>query len=237
MNIRKHIPNSITCLNLLCGVAGIIALLSFKAPIAAFCFMLAGAGFDFCDGLSARLLGAYSPVGKELDSLADDITFGALPALMMHIAMTNGGMTPDNPLCWIPLLIAAFSALRLAKFNLDERQSSGFIGLPTPACAMICGSICCLAAKGVWTGLFSSSWFIPAFSLLLCWLLVCEIPMFSMKIHKGDRIGADRIAFFAVTAAAAILAIVFKWHWSAITLISFTSYILINLAAKIWQKR
>lgn len=237
MSIRKHIPNSITCLNLLCGTAGIIVLLCFRSPVAAFCLMLAGAGFDFCDGLSARLLDAYSPVGKELDSLADDITFGALPALMMHTSMRNCGVAPANPLCWVPLLIAAFSALRLAKFNLDERQTTSFIGLPTPACAMICGSIGCLAAKGLWPGLFGSLWFIPAFSLLLCWLLVSEIPMFSMKFHKGDRIGADRIAFFAVTAASAILAGVFKWHWSAITLISFTSYIFINLVAEIWQKR
>ena len=148
MSIKKHIPNAITSLNLIFGVIGIIALFEPELhAIAYFPFlcMLTAVLFDFCDGLAARLLGAYSPLGKELDSLADMVSFGVLPALMMYFNCSiwaAGGIAVF--FAWIPLLIAVFSAVRLAKFNLDERQHSSFIGLPTPASALICGSLCCL---------------------------------------------------------------------------------------------
>mgnify|MGYP002513918295 CR=1 FL=1 len=105
--------------------------------------MLAAAVCDFCDGLAARLLGAYSNVGKELDSLADMITFGLLPSIMMYKTMEE--FHPGQWYSYIPLIIVVFSALRLAKFNIDERQSENFIGLATPACAMICGSFATIA--------------------------------------------------------------------------------------------
>ena len=136
MRIVKHIPNTITCLNLLSGVMGIIVLFGGR-PDQAFFLMLAAAVFDFCDGLAARALGAYSELGKELDSLADMVSFGVLPAMMLFVG------TSHPYLRFVTLLLVAFSALRLAKFNLDERQHASFLGLPTPASAMICGSLIC----------------------------------------------------------------------------------------------
>ena len=140
MGIKKYIPNTITSMNLLCGSLGVIAAFGGRLDVA-FYLMLGAAVADFCDGLSARLLGAYSPMGKELDSLADMVSFGVLPAMMLHRFMVmsgNGGWVS-----YVPMVIAVFSGLRLAKFNIDERQSESFIGLATPACAMICASLTC----------------------------------------------------------------------------------------------
>ena len=253
MNIRKHIPNSITCLNLLCGVAGIIALLSYNAPIAAFCFMLAGAGFDFCDGLSARLLNAYSPVGKELDSLADDITFGALPALMMHEAMRGCGMSPDNPLCWIPLLITAFSALRLAKFNVDPEQAHSFKGLASPANAMFVASIplidammpedmyvfrfiqwafdvdldlkitLCLIGLQVFV---YGKWFIMLpMALFFAAMMVSNLPMFSLKLKHFSYHENKTVFKFLIFSAIMLLLL----QWVAVPMI-ILAYIIISVA-------
>lgn len=198
--------------------------------------MLAAAVCDFCDGLSARLLGAYSDMGKELDSLADLISFGLLPSIMLHRLMVN--TSGENFFCYIPILIAVFSALRLAKFNVDERQSENFIGLATPACAMICGSFVYYVSKDPSSILYSwaeTRFFIPAASVLLALLLVSEIPMFSMKFKKGMSIGDPmnklRIAFVAIILIACISVLLLGLNWSMIVLIAFVSYIILNIAA------
>ena len=181
MKIVKHIPNTITSLNLLCGVLGVICSLEGRIDYA-FYLMLAAAVFDFCDGFSARLLKAYSDIGKELDSLSDMVSFGVLPSVMLYCLM--GDLNPD---CWlrlVPLLIAVFSGLRLAKFNVDERQTENFIGLATPSCAILCGSIayyvtrCPESTIAAWAGV---KWSIPVMSVILSGLLVSEFPMFSLK--------------------------------------------------------
>ena len=123
MKIVKHIPNTITSMNLFCRLMGVI--FTFKGDFqTAFILMLAAAACDFCDGFAARMLNAYSDMGKELDSLADMVSFGALPALMLHRMMIYTG--EDGILSYVPLLIGVFSALRLAKFNIDTRQSESF---------------------------------------------------------------------------------------------------------------
>ena len=131
------IPNIITCFNLLMGCAALIS--AFRGELKfAFWFIVAGAVFDFLDGLFARLLNQYSPVGKELDSLADMVTFGTVPAVIMwQLLMPVAGAN----LALLGFLIAPMSALRLAKFNVDQRQTSEFIGLPTPANAMFISSL------------------------------------------------------------------------------------------------
>ena len=236
MSIKKHIPNAITSLNLICGVIGIIALFEPELhAIAYFPFlcMLTAVLFDFCDGLAARLLGAYSPLGKELDSLADMVSFGVLPALMMYFNCSlwaAGGIVVF--FAWIPLLIAVFSAVRLAKFNLDERQHSSFIGLPTPASALICGSLCCLL--GYLPDSFGTAipWILIGVSLVLCVLLVCELPMFSFKF--GKDIEADtatkmlRYALLSISFIIIVLVILFALPWPAIILGIFLVYILEN---------
>ena len=123
MNIRKHIPDSITSMNLLCGVVGVILTLGGR-PDLGFLMMILGAVFDFFDGFAARMLKASSGIGKELDSLADMVSFGVLPSVLLYVS----GGTNILFLKYFPIILAAFSALRLAKFNLDERQHSSFLG-------------------------------------------------------------------------------------------------------------
>ena len=193
MSLTKHIPNTITSLNLLCGVMGVIFAMEGRLD-AAFVLMLLAALFDFCDGLAARLLHAYSDIGKELDSLCDVVSFGVLPSVMLFSLWGR----PLWPLGFLPLLLAVFSALRLAKFNLDERQHDGFIGLPTPAAAMICGALAHCAATtpgGFLATLAASSWFIPALALCLSALLVCEVPMFAVKLGGGKAVPESRKGF------------------------------------------
>ena len=175
--MKRHIPNVITCLNLLSGSIAVYLATSNQFVIA-FMFILLGAFFDFWDGLVARKLGVSSKLGIEMDSLADDITFGLAPSMMLMCYL--------KPIIgwWalIALLMAAFSALRLGKFNIDERQTSSFLGLATPANAIFWGSITCLPYQAVcqpWM-----PWCLLTLSLLSCWLLVCEIPFCSLKFKS-----------------------------------------------------
>ena len=157
VSIRKNIPNTITSMNLLCGVLGILSCLKGDVPTA-FYLMLAASVFDFCDGLAARVLHAYSPMGKELDSLSDMVSFGVLPSVMLVCFAEHsflGGLdlafNVSPFIHWLvvlsPVLVAVFSGLRLAKFNTDERQSENFIGLATPAGAIFLAALVCFAMK------------------------------------------------------------------------------------------
>lgn len=180
MNYKRIIPDAITSCNLLCGSIAVF-LATQGAFIWAFVFILAGAFFDFFDGLSARLLKAPSPIGIQLDSLADDITFGLAPAMMLFCWL-------KPVLGWwalIALLMAAFSALRLAKFNVDARQHDSFIGLATPANAIFWGGLCCMPYAMIaydWIG-----WCLLGLSIVSCYLLNAEIPFFSFKGFKKDK--------------------------------------------------
>lgn len=138
--MKKHIPNTITCCNLISGC--IATYWAFQGDYRlALLFIVIGAVFDFFDGMTARLLHVSSPIGKELDSLADDITFGFAPSAIVFsfLSPLTTQLSPYIP--YLAFVMAAFSALRLAKFNLDERQTLGFIGLPTPANALFWGSL------------------------------------------------------------------------------------------------
>ena len=233
MNIVKHIPNTITSMNLLLGCMGVICTFNgdFKT---AFILMLAAAVCDFCDGLAARILGAYSNVGKELDSLADMVSFGLLPSIMLHRLMVAS--SGESLFCYIPLVIAVLSAVRLAKFNVDERQTENFIGLATPACAMICGSFAYYVSNDPSSIL--NSWaetdlFIPAAAVILALLLVSEVPMFSMKFKKNSNGAASvnrlRIAFAGIVLASCVLVLILRLNWSMIILLAFISYIVLNV--------
>ncbi len=253
-------------MNLLSGSIGVILCLGGNVK-AAFLLMLAAAVFDFFDGLAARALGAYSDIGKELDSLADMVSFGLLPSIMLHETMVLCGAA--GWVTFLPLLLAVFSALRLAKFNIDERQHDSFIGLATPAAAIICGSlsyyVACgnamvtegslvteglvtgglvtegLATGGHLMGLCASAWFLPAVAFILAMLLVSEIPMFAMKFGKGKQ--ADkatviiRFIFLGIVALSALLVLVLGLNWSLIPLISFVEYILLNVINALISKR
>lgn len=242
MNIIRHIPNTITSMNLLCGVLGVICVFSGESDTA-FLLMLLAAICDFFDGFSARALNAYSSVGKELDSLADLVSFGLLPSLMLYRVMTV--MSPDaGLLCYIPLLIVMASALRLAKFNTDDRQSENFLGLATPASAMICGSLTYYILKDqnsfltVWA---SGKVFVPLVSAILSVLMVTELPMFSMKIKKGTQKNTPlyrmRISFVGATAVSAVLVLLLGLNWSMIVLLVFVLYIIINVIGVLTTKK
>ena len=234
MNITRHIPNTITSMNLLCGAVGVICVFNGE-PGTAFLLMLLAAVCDFFDGLSARALGAYSPIGKELDSLADLVSFGLLPSLMLHRMMTL--LAPQaGLLCYVPLLLAVFSALRLAKFNIDERQSDNFLGLATPASAMICGSLTYYIAhdpESFLTRFAGGPVFIPVLTVILCALMVSEIPMFSMKIKKGIQKDSPvyklRVAFAGVIVVSVLLVALLGLNWSMIVLLVFVLYVIMNL--------
>ena len=191
--MKKHIPNTLTCSNLISGCI---------ATYYAFCgdyrlallFIVIGAVFDFFDGMVARLLHVSSPIGKELDSLADDITFGFAPSAIIFswLCLT---IPPSAPLANIlpfgAFVMAAFSALRLAKFNLDERQALGFIGLPTPANALFWGAL--IAGSNEWLQTIDyAPYIILLLSFVSCYLLVSEIRMFALKFKqwgwKGNEI-------------------------------------------------
>lgn len=190
--IRKHIPNAITCMNLFSGCIAIVYAFQ-EAYLTAALFIALAAVFDFFDGFAARLLKAYSAMGKELDSLADVVSFGVAPGVMAYSYITSLSTTMDSPtwFAWFGFLIPVFSALRLAKFNLDERQTSSFLGLPTPANALFW-------AFGIGSSFnfFLSYTFDPIILvigiLIFSALLVLEIPMFSLKFKnfqwKGNRL-------------------------------------------------
>ena len=223
-------------MNLFCGVLGVIFSLRGSLDIA-FYLILAAAVCDFCDGFAARMLNAYSAVGKELDSLADLISFGLLPSLMLHRRLIEGGVT--DFWAYVPLIIVVFSALRLAKFNVDERQTENFLGLPTPACALWCGSLIYAADHGVMSmaNLLHDTHLIIISSVVLALLLVSEIPMFSFKIKKGSPYNRIRIYFVGIVAAIAVATFALKINWSYIVLITLTAYIVLNLLIALFSLR
>ena len=185
--ITRHIPNMVTCCNLFSGC--IAAVMAFQSNYeAAILFIILGAIFDFFDGMLARLLNVSGPLGKELDSLADDITFGFAPSAIVFSLFKEvqypefmSGITEYFP--YTAFIIAAFSALRLGKFNIDPRQSSSFIGLPTPANALFWGSL----VVGAHSFLVSDSFnaiYLFILVILMSYLLVAELPMFSLKFKN-----------------------------------------------------
>lgn len=204
--MKKHIPNSITCCNLISGcIAAYFALQPVARYDLALYFIVGGAVFDFFDGFAARLLGVSSPIGKELDSLADDITFGLAPAAIVFSLLreTLPVVVDATTASWLPFvafLIAAFSALRLAKFNLDERQTTSFIGLPTPANALFWAALAVGAHDWMATTDYAA-WIILAAIPLSCWVLVAEIPMFALKFKNFSiKDNVLRYGFIALSA-------------------------------------
>ena len=207
MNIKKHIPNTLTCCNLISGcIATCFAF--FHDPELALLWIIIGAVFDFFDGMSARLLHVPSPIGKELDSLADDVTFGVAPSTMLFSQL----LVMDYP-SWLQPV-----SDRLAKFNLDERQAMGFIGLPTPANALFWGSLI-LSAKHWETLSPYMSVALIALMLVSSWLLIAEIPMFALKFkHWGWKGNELRYSFLITCIPLLIIfreyafAIIIAWY-------------------------
>lgn len=230
MGIKKHIPNSITCCNLISGCIATTFAFIGDAKLA-LCWIVIGAVFDFFDGMSARLLNVSSPIGKELDSLADDVTFGVAPATILFSELNV--LEYPGPLLgikdfipYVAFLMAAFSALRLAKFNLDERQTTSFIGLPTPANALFWGSL--IVSNPSWIeGTSYSFAILLAMVAISCYLLVSELPMFALKFkHWGWKGNEVKYCFAALSLICLVVFGIFEAWWIIISLYLLGSILL-----------
>lgn len=238
MNIVRHIPNAITCLNLISGGVAIIYAFGDNFD-KALIFVIIAAVFDFLDGLTARALHAYSNIGKELDSLSDTVSFGLAPSLILYNYLCGFSSWIHSYICFVPLLLAAFSALRLAKFNLDTRQTENFLGLPVPASALLASSMTAAAIHypELANPIFSNNYAIPAVTIILSLLLVSEIPMFSMKF-KSLRWADNRIRyiFLCITIPVSAVLLILKIHWTGIIFFIFAFYILWNAVSALFRK-
>lgn len=228
--MKRHIPNTLTCLNLICGTLSVMAAVKGNLEMAAIWIIIA-AVFDFFDGFAARMLKVASPIGKELDSLSDVVSFGVAPAMIIYTwlnrclfemqpALSDSRFMELMP--FIALLVPALSAVRLARFNIDERQTTTFIGLPTPANALFLGFIPLAADKLVFLNNF---WVVWGFTLLFALLLVSPISMISLKF-KDLKFKGINIARYTLIITGLVLIPVF--HWGAFPLI-ILAYILISL--------
>jgi CDP-diacylglycerol---serine O-phosphatidyltransferase len=239
VNIKKNIPNAITCCNLLCGCIAIVQAFEGRLDWAAYLVGMA-ALFDFFDGFAARILKVSSPIGKDLDSLADMVTFGLVPGIVMFlllratpVPMPTNGMyvgtgyhSPFELTAYVAFLIPVFSAIRLAKFNNDSRQSDSFIGVPTPANAIFICSLALLIMRDTMSYQFTSdmssvqnmhdsprlfalkpslSYILIGITILFSILLVSEIPLFALKF-KHFKWKGNEIRFIFLGCCALLLA-------------------------------
>ncbi len=239
LNPVKHIPNTLSLINLFLGSLAVVAAFEGALLLAGYLILIA-AVFDFLDGFAARLLKAYSPIGKELDSLADLVSFGVAPSAILFYLLKmalglelNEGFSTGNPILAIPFLIAVFSALRLAIFNVDTRQTTSFIGLPTPANAMFVVGIV-FGLQGTYQHWFSSVLLWPmaiiVLVVVLSGLLVSPIPMFSLKIKKGQALSE---MWKQVVLLVVSLVLIILMGWAAFAVI-IPFYILLSMAVYIF---
>lgn len=218
----KQIPNAITCLNLIAGCLAVIFAFQGEltySSIFIFCALI----FDFLDGAVARLLKAYSELGKQLDSLADAVSFGVAPGMMLFILLTdlNGA---DS---WIPycsLLIPVFSVIRLAKFNIDPRQSENFIGLPTPSTAIVIASLPFIKENPDLSAYFIQNVSLILLIIILSAVMVSEIPLFSLKL-KNFNWAQNKFRFLLIFLALPLLIFL---KFAALPVIIMT-YIILSL--------
>jgi len=241
--IRKNIPNFITCLNVISGSLAVLFAIKGELTISV-ALIIAATIFDFFDGMTARLLKAYSPMGKELDSLADMISFGLAPGALMMVMMEYAlfginvraeglaGLSIWELTCISSaLLIPVFSALRLAKFNIDTRQTNSFIGLPTPANALFIAALALITEHGkyaVLDAIILQPIVLLLITIAMSLLLVSELPMFSLKFKNLSW--KDNKIQFIFLSISAVLILAFHIYGIAATIVSF---ILISVFLKL----
>jgi CDP-diacylglycerol--serine O-phosphatidyltransferase len=222
--MKRHLPNAITCLNLLCGCLALTYIFGVHSENGAQLetgawFVAAAAAADFADGLVARALRVSSAIGKDLDSLADMVSFGVVPgailfsllgqaAQMANTSVTDGAQSAGFWF-WLPyagFLVTIFSALRLAKFNNDTRQTTSFIGLPTPACTLVVASLPLILGHNSFglDAIILNPWVLLGLTVLLSGLLVAELPLFALKF-KTLRWADNRRRFLFLLLAAGLL--------------------------------
>jgi CDP-diacylglycerol--serine O-phosphatidyltransferase len=232
--IKRILPNIITLANLTCGLFAIIFAFQGNLTTASLC-IFAGVLFDFFDGLSARLLKVSGELGKQLDSMADMVTFGVAPGFIFfhfmfylnneiifrHSMVNESFFFPAS----LALLIPIFSAYRLAKFNIDTRQTTSFIGLPTPALALFIAAIPHINFDRF--PMFVDMQFLLIISIIMPILLVVEIPLFSFKISKGESI-SSRLNIFRILLILSAVILLFVFQFAAIPFIVIL-YLILSL--------
>ena len=232
---KSQVPNALTMLNLMLGSAAIVHVVNGRLVLAAILIVIAAA-FDFLDGFAARLLKVNSEMGKQLDSLADVVSFGVAPAVFLFTAIRNNtepGIFEgyQHILAYAALLIGAFSGYRLAKFNLDERQTSSFIGLPTPANAIFIIPLVLIATGALPSdsnlifNISSNIWFQLLIIPLSCWMLVSETPLFALKFSRANGAASNNMKFIFLGLS---LLFVLLLGWSGFPLV-ILMYILLSL--------
>jgi CDP-diacylglycerol--serine O-phosphatidyltransferase len=241
--MKRHIPNLITLLNLACGTAAIILALEGQWRWAVY-LVLAASVFDFLDGFAARMLKAYSKIGKQLDSLADMVSFGVLPAVFIYILFKNLFLNQPvdsgkfyNYLQWVilvsVLLVPAFSAIRLARFNTEEDQGTFFYGLPTPAHALFwTGIFWQMMESGSLFGSPLNLFFMWAIMLIMAFHMILPVPMYSLKFEHF-RLRGNLIRYLLLLLSLVILLSV---GWGGLSLVILL-YILLSLLNLLLAKR
>jgi CDP-diacylglycerol--serine O-phosphatidyltransferase len=238
MKLKQHIPNAITCCNLFCGCLAILSAFENNLIQSAYLVGLA-AIFDFFDGFAARLLRVTSAIGKDLDSLADMVTFGLVPGVVMYklllIGITNHNATHQT---MIPIefaisafSITIFSAIRLAKFNNDTRQTSSFIGVPTPAVAIFICSLPLITDQAIITQLFNP-FLLIGLSILFSFLLISELPLFALKFKSFGWKG-NRVKYIFLSLSVLLIALL---NYSGIAAIIIL-YIITSIITHLYSKR
>lgn len=252
--MRENIANFFTLINLLCGCVAIILLFNDHLELACL-FVIVGGFFDFIDGFIARGLGISSELGKQLDSLSDLVTFGVVPGLIAHTLLMHGIRAIDGGdllrtsgfVPYIPLIIPIFSAIRLGKFNIDERQTTSFIGMPTPANGFFWISLPLIrynltntygidgsgnSIYDIIFGIISNPYFIIGCSLVTSFLLVANLPLFGLKFKTIGWKGNETRNIFLGTS---LLLLIFL-HFIAIPII-IICYILFSIIDNFLNKR
>lgn len=226
--IKMAIPNTLTLMNLLCGMFALSFAFTLNFEMV-FWAVIAAAGFDFLDGFAARGLKAYSTIGADLDSLADMVSFGAVPGVVIfQFLSVSAGFGETMTVACVGFLVTLFSALRLAKFNNDSRQGEEFRGLAVPASALLVVSLGAAyihqMSADTWMQVMIEPWFLVALTVILCFLLVCDLPMFSLKFKNFSvRDNALRYGFLLFSLAVILLA-----GWLALAII-VCSYVVLSV--------
>lgn len=235
MNFKNHIPNFITLMNLLAGILSIYLVMEGDLKLAAALIFLA-AIFDFFDGMLARVLDAKSEIGGQLDSLADIVSFGVAPAFVLfhtiEMALEMKGDFEESYLPFIAFMVPLFSALRLAKFNIDEEQTTSFKGLPTPATGVLLASfpiiilVCLAENKGMYYDIVTNPWFLAATAVACSLLMVSNLPMFALKFSSASW-GENQTRYIFLIISVFLIILL---KLAAIPLI-FVMYLLLSVVA------
>ena len=237
--MKKQIPNLLTSLNLFSGCIAAVMIFRNRLDVAAY-FVLLAAFFDLLDGMIARRVGSNPDFGKQIDSLADMVTFGFIPGAILFKLLQMSGLNNfisneevRRVVQFLPFVLTVFSAIRLAKFNLDTRQSVSFIGLPTPACTLVVISLPLILIQlpGQFDNLILNPLFILILTGILSWLLIAELPLFSLKFKKFD-FKTNAFQYILIICSAILIAI---FNLASIPIIIIL-YVLLSIIKNVTEK-